>query len=102
MPRNQKPPDSQPTPLGVGISEWLACLELKRCPHCGGTGKCLDDARVGDYLRQIRTVKGLSGREVARRMKVSAPYLSDLELGRRGWNEQKVTAYLEAVQANSD
>ena len=90
MPRTQQPPDSR---------EWLACLELATCPHCGGTGKCLDDARVGEYLRRIRTTRIISGREIARRMKVSAAYLSDLELGRRGWNEQKVTAYLQAVQA---
>lgn len=89
----------QPVMRAVRISEWLACLELKTCPHCGGTGKCLDDARVGEYLRQIRTARQLSGREIARRMKISAPYLSDMELGRRGWNEQKVTAYLNAVQA---
>jgi hypothetical protein len=87
--------------IGVSIHEWMASLELQPCTHCGGTGKCLDDARVGACLRQIREAHKLTLREVARRMKFSAAYVSDMELGRRGWDDRRVTAYLQAVQGTT-
>lgn len=40
--------------------------------------------RVGAALRAARERKGLSLRECATKLKLSAPYLSDVELGRRG------------------
>lgn len=41
-------------------------------------------------MREARLKAGLSLREMARRLKMSAPYVSDLELGRRGWTEKKI------------
>lgn len=41
-------------------------------------------ADVGKAMREMRQSSGLSLRETARRLKCSAPFLSDMELGRRG------------------
>ena len=41
-------------------------------------------AEVGRIMREMRQSRGLSLRETARRLKCSAPFLSDMELGRRG------------------
>jgi ribosome-binding protein aMBF1 (putative translation factor) len=43
--------------------------------------------RVGAALRAARERKGLSLRQCASRLKLSAPYLSDVELGRRGMTD---------------
>src|SRR5262249_4636740 len=37
----------------------------------------------GQRIRELRDAKDLSLRELARRLEVSAPFLSDVELGRR-------------------
>jgi transcriptional regulator with XRE-family HTH domain len=72
---------------------------LRICPRCGGSGTVLDDKKMGAFMRSIRIKSGLSGRELARRMGVSAAYLSDLELGRRGWNEERRAKYRKATEA---
>ena len=38
---------------------------------------------LGEYLRELRENKDFSVRELAKRLGVSAPFLSDVELGRR-------------------
>jgi transcriptional regulator with XRE-family HTH domain len=38
---------------------------------------------LGERIRELREKKDISGRELAKRTKVSAPFLSDVELGRR-------------------
>lgn len=48
----------------------------------------------GKTMRECREAKGLSLREVAKRIKVSAPYLSDVELGRRTMTDDNVEAYM--------
>jgi len=40
-------------------------------------------ARVGDELRRLREKKGLTLRSLAKQVGVSAPFLSDVEHGRR-------------------
>ncbi len=62
----------------------------------------IDHAATGRRARQARTATGLSLREVARRMSVSAPYLSDLERGRRAWNENRAQRYVEALGTQPD
>ena len=45
----------------------------------------------GSHLREVRQRRGISLRELARRMNWSAPYLSDIELGkRRPPSEEKI------------
>ena len=38
---------------------------------------------LGEYIRELREDKDLSLRELAKRLEVSAPFLSDIELARR-------------------
>ncbi len=38
---------------------------------------------MGERIRELREIKDLSVRELAKRLGVSAPFLSDVELGRR-------------------
>ena len=49
-----------------------------------------DNEATGRLMREARLRAGLTLREMARRMKYSAPYLSDLERGRRGWTEARI------------
>lgn len=81
----------------MNVQSWLTGMNLATCPHCGGSGKCLDDKRVGRHLRDARTGRQITLREVARRMGFSAAYLSDLELGRRGWDAELVKNYFAAI-----
>lgn len=43
---------------------------------------------LGEYIRELREANDLSVRELAKRMKLSAPFLSDVELGRRHPSEE--------------
>ena len=45
-------------------------------------------------MRAVRVKARVSLRGLARRLKVSAAYLSDLELGRRRWNHRMREEYL--------
>lgn len=53
----------------------------------------------GSFARDLRLKAGLSLREVARRMEISAPFLSDLEWGHRTWSEKQCLKWEEAMQA---
>jgi transcriptional regulator with XRE-family HTH domain len=43
---------------------------------------------LGERIRELREAHDLSVRELARQIKVSAPFLSDVELGRRHPSEE--------------
>jgi predicted transcriptional regulator len=49
-----------------------------------------DNERIGREVRELRKQLGFSLRSVAKLLGFSAPYLSDLELGRRSWTPQKL------------
>lgn len=57
-----------------------------------------DHRPLGAELRRLRGNYGLALREVARRMGVSAPYLSDLERGNRLWTEETRDKFLKALK----
>lgn len=59
------------------------------CPTCHRDRRVVD----GAWLRQQRKRSGLSLRELARRIGVSPPYLSDVELNRRGRTAKIVEVY---------
>jgi transcriptional regulator with XRE-family HTH domain len=48
-------------------------------------------------LRDLRVSRKVTLRELAKRLHRSAPYISDLELGRRGWSGPRVRMYIEAM-----
>lgn len=56
-----------------------------------------DDRATGAMARKERLAKGISLRQVAKHMKKSAPYISDLERGRRAWNEMLVLKFNAAL-----
>lgn len=48
----------------------------------------------GRVVREAREAKKISLRQVATHLKLSAPYLSDVELGRRAMTPDNVEAYM--------
>ena len=46
-------------------------------------------AEAGKQIRALREKKGITLRRLAHALKISAPFLSDLELGRRGWSPER-------------
>ena len=73
-------------------------LTTKPCYRCNGSGKLLDELKVGAMMRSLRSKKGYSLYDIARRMKYTPPYISDLELGKRQWRQELVDRYLEACK----
>lgn len=49
----------------------------------------VDDVATGEAVRKLREKAKLSLRKVAAECGWSAPYQSDLELGRRAWSDDK-------------
>lgn len=60
------------------------------CPTCGQTTVTWN----GAYLRWLRESAGLDQRTLARRLKTSGAYLSDIERNRRALPERIRRAYL--------
>ncbi len=58
----------------------------------------IDQAKTGSGIRRERKAAGVSLRSIAKAMKLSAPYVSDLELGRRGWNHELLMRYSSALK----
>jgi transcriptional regulator with XRE-family HTH domain len=57
----------------------------------------VDQVELGYMLRKQRMLQNVSLREHSKAMKISAPYLSDLELGRRNFDLALVDRYLNAL-----
>lgn len=53
---------------------------------------------TGATARAARQARFISLRAMARRLKVSAAYVSDLELGKRNWSMTKIRAYEKALE----
>ncbi len=70
-------------------------MESDKCPRCGGTGLIPRPYA----MRDVRQKAHLSLREIARRMKISAAYLSDLELGNRHWDAELIKKFHDALEA---
>ncbi len=56
------------------------------CSKCSGTGRELDPFGLGKWLSGQRVSAGLTIRALAGKVGLSAPYVCDLEHGRRGWS----------------
>lgn len=70
---------------------------FEACPTCGTPRSILNPA----WLRDTRKRAGLTLREMARRLKFSAPYISDIEHGRRRCLP-KVRAAYESLEPKPD
>ena len=75
-------------------------MQTKTCPTCDGKGVIADRAAVGDELQKLRLESGVSLRSVAKRMKISAQFLSQLERKLRNWTP-KLEAKFRQVVAKS-
>ena len=75
----------------------VAGVKPKPCQRCNGTGTEPDQKETGKRLRARRMDGGKSLREVARAAGFSAPYLSDLERGNRGWSGDTIRRVEEAI-----
>lgn len=62
------------------------------------TVQMIDHAETGICNQTLRRMRRLSLREVARRMGLSAPFVSDLERGRRNWTEDLDERYARALK----
>jgi len=71
----------------------------KVCPKCDGKGEIKDPAETGRQMRALRKAAGKGLRQIAGAMDFSPAYVSDLELGRRGWSEELIERYKKAVKA---
>ena len=52
---------------------------------------------LGPYIRQLRDERDLSLREFAKKLDVSAPFVSDVELGRRHPSEEVLAKIAEVL-----
>ena len=57
---------------------------------------------MGQRLRELRERAGLSLREVAKAAKISAPFLSDVELGRRFPTNETLALIAQKIGASAD
>jgi transcriptional regulator with XRE-family HTH domain len=57
---------------------------------------------LGERIRQLREERDISVRELARNLKVSAPFLSDVELGRRYPSEDVLERLASALKTTTD
>jgi predicted transcriptional regulator len=60
-------------------------VQYEKCKCCGGSGKQISHRALGLEMREKRIKKGITLREMAELIGVSAPYVSDLERGNRSW-----------------
>jgi transcriptional regulator with XRE-family HTH domain len=60
-------------------------------------GKAIE-ADLGADLRKRRKERGFSLKEVAERMGISMPYLSDLERGNRRWSDDLIQVFENAIK----
>lgn len=67
------------------------------CPTCGSPRSCVN----GLWLRRVRKEAGLTLREMARRLDLSAPFLCDVERNRRNVSPKVRKAYESLVQEAS-
>ena len=56
------------------------------------------DYSFGQNIRRLREAAGISLRELARATKVSAPFLSDVELGRRFPNDETLSSIAKRLR----
>ena len=58
----------------------------------------IDSTATGKKARAARIKKGYTLREIAKLMIISSPYLSDLEKGKRAWNEEIIARFINAME----
>jgi transcriptional regulator with XRE-family HTH domain len=75
----------------------MKAIPKTKCATCHGSGQTLDHSAIGLTLRARREAISLSMRYVAKSIKVSPMFLSDLERGRRNWTLARIKEYENAL-----
>ncbi len=57
---------------------------------------------LGERIRELREQQDLSGRELAKKIGVSAPFLSDVELGRRHPSDDVLKSIASVLETTVD
>jgi transcriptional regulator with XRE-family HTH domain len=57
---------------------------------------------LGEYIRELREKKDFSVRELAKKLDVSAPFLSDVELGRRHPSDEVLARLASALGTKAE
>lgn len=70
--------------------------KTKACHCCSGSGKEWDHLVVGAEMRALRTKAELTLDALAAKLDFTKPYLSDLERGKRNWNDSLIAGYRKA------
>jgi transcriptional regulator with XRE-family HTH domain len=74
----------------------------RRLEMVSRTVSMIDHQATGQLARDARCAMGAPLREIARRLNCSAAYLSDLELGRRNWTQDKLSAFSAALYESTN
>lgn len=70
-----------------------------KCWRCQGTGEIHNPLVLGQSLRRLREEANITLTAMADVLKVSVPYLSDLENGKRSWLGLTPERYCDALDA---
>ena len=82
--------------MKVNLPRQHGPMRATPCVHCGGAGYVV---RVNPtWLRSTRERAGISLREMARRIGVSAPYVCDVEHGRRAVPDSWRAEYAKVIK----
>lgn len=81
--------------------ETMGLLSEREAREAWNQRKEWDHARIGAEMREARKRAGISGRQLAERLRLSPAYVSDLELGRRCWTPEKLRWYRDALSPNA-
>lgn len=71
--------------------------KVKPCAHCEGTGLVPDDSAIGEEMRALRLKQRFTLQHVAKQLRLSVGYISDLEHGRKAWTVTKIESYRRAI-----
>lgn len=67
-----------------------------KCKRCNGTG---EEARPS-HLQAMRIDSGLSQKQMAKKMAISASFMCDLENGKRTWTAKLLTRFNKALDVH--
>ena len=71
------------------------------CPKCQGAGILISPEFFGGEMRAQREAEGITLREMAKRMKISAMFLSDMERGKRNWSGERVALFRQIISKHA-
>jgi transcriptional regulator with XRE-family HTH domain len=71
----------------------------KTCHCCNGSGNRPDEKLIGRNMRRLRETFDISQKQMAKALRISAPFLAQLEKGQRHWTARMLKDYQEACKS---